>query len=132
MPEETEKAYLAGVIDSDGCVMVYKSTSRPNYYAVLDICQANIEDLQKLQKIWGGKIEKHTRSNHLRWCGEKAFFVLQEIFPYAKFKNEQITLFMMLFDTFGEKIKGRFIPKMKKMREFIYWELRKLKREKYA
>lgn len=130
--EDVEKAYLAGVIDSDGCILMYKPTNRTSHYCVLDICQANIGDLTKIQTIWGGKIERHTRSNHLRWRGIKAHYILQEVFPYLKFKNEQATLMMMVFDTFNEKKNTRFTLKSKAMHKVICSELKRLKVEKYA
>jgi len=102
MLSETEAAYLAGIIDGEGCVSVgwrLKKYLTPT----LQITNTRLELLEWVKARCGGSIyspaEKrpNRKPSHL-WttAGQKALNVLREVRPYILLKGEQIDLLLAL------------------------------------
>lgn len=89
-----EIAYLAGLIDGEGCIIIFPN--RKNYSVRLDITQKNLLHLQKIQKIWGGRIQKGIKEEfHLIWSGQNSLSILENCLFYSKFKDQQIGLALL-------------------------------------
>ena len=100
-----DKAYAAGVVDSDGCIRVVKegrSDTRmrsATYYPLVLVSQADGEAIQFLQSKWGGCIHKSAQSGGrelfiFRWAvsWKKAEEFLADIVPYLRIKKSQALL----------------------------------------
>lgn len=109
MISETDKAYAAGVIDSDGCIRVVKEGRSDNrmrsstYYPHVLVSQADGEAIQFLQSKWGGSIHKAVQSGGrelfiFRWSlsWRKAEDFLIDIEPYMLIKKRQAQLALQL------------------------------------
>lgn len=105
MISEADKAYAAGVIDSDGCIRVVKDNRRDirnqnaSYYPAVLVSQADGEAIQFLQKKWGGCIHKSAQARGrelfiFRWAvsWKKAEDFLVDIQPYLLIKKRQADL----------------------------------------
>lgn len=91
---ETEKAWLAGYIDGDGCITVYKKTGKESHYVsmMVAIDSADPELLEEVSRIAGGNIitkkkydDNHRQTYTWRLCGSaKIIALLRELLPYFR------------------------------------------------
>ncbi len=72
--------YLAGFVDGEGCFHI-TTTGQPT----LTLSQKIIDPLLAIQKVWGGTIYE----DKLRWTGEDAARVAENILPYLLLKQDQ-------------------------------------------
>ena len=98
--KDTDLAYLAGVIDSDGCIGVryrrYGPTQRDYFYPMVDIKQVSPEACLLAREL-GGHIEyikkaiAPNRRRLYRWeaSSRTAASVLRLLLPYLRIKREQ-------------------------------------------
>lgn len=104
---ETEKAWLAGYIDGDGCISVnHKGKDKPRHAIsmMLAIDSADEELLDEVQRIAGGNRitkkkykENHRQSYTWRMTGSaRILALLKEIQPYlrCKFKVDRAKLLL--------------------------------------
>lgn len=129
MPDKIEKSYLAGVIDCDGSIILYQN--RKHYDTRIDVCQAKKENLEKLQAIWGGHIQKGTRGEyHLIWRKKQdVIYILESVLHFLKFKVDQAGIVLLYLD---EVAKGSGFPIDKKYGKNLFDQMRLLKKEAYA
>lgn len=128
MPQDIETAYLAGIIDGEGCVMIYPS--RGCFIVRLDIAQKNYNHLKLIQDIWGGRMQKGIKgSYHLIWQGKKALPILQKCLFYSKFKTQQIGLALLYLTDIS---KGRGYKVDVDSATNVYKQLKELKIMTYA
>lgn len=96
-------AYCAGVIDSDGCIRVSKSTYRmrkigdctsANYSATVIVRQVDLEAVELLHELWPGyravmhpSALKGKPSNHWSIHSAAAGRMLTDILPYLRIKR---------------------------------------------
>ena len=95
MPYKKEDlAYIAGVIDSDGCISINKDIKK--YKPTIEIVQVQPEAINFMNKIFEGKIIK--KSNHknrkdlYRWriqSRNNLKIFLEAILPFLKIKRKQ-------------------------------------------
>jgi len=108
--QETDKAYIAGFLDADGCIVVdrQKRTNkhhRQSYYYVPRICIANRHGgvLKYINNCWNntGSLTKRNlnKSNpnwsdawQLRFSSRATYKFLEKILPYLKMKGRQAEL----------------------------------------
>ena len=64
--KETEKAYYAGLLDGEGCIIISKNRGNPkwhtpNIFYYLEVCisNTNIDILKELKSIFGGSVTLH-------------------------------------------------------------------------
>ena len=102
---ETDKAYLAGIIDGEGSIGIQVSSRRsptesPRYFAYLMVSQSDKEFLERLQKKWGvGGVYGHQNASprnslsrtSYKWGmqSKQAAFVLEAVLPYLVMKKPQ-------------------------------------------
>lgn len=90
-------AYVAGLIDGEGCIAIYESKGRTFYHSVtVGMTAKALPILEQLKEKYGGKVTK-TRDATERWdeawawaaFGDEASAVLTEIQPHLVLKEEQ-------------------------------------------
>lgn len=99
------KAYVAGIVDGEGCIDIYKHKAAPRsvrkyrYTMRLTVGMGRPELPNLLHLLYGGtltvcKPENSNRSAEWRWrvSSNKAVSVLNDIFPYLRLKKKQATL----------------------------------------
>lgn len=112
---ETDKAYLAGIIDGEGSITVREC--RPNSFQVyVRIAQSNRPFLENLRMLCGGigsvNDTKSSLSKRLTsaWAiaSKQALLLLEAVYPYLKIKRCQaegaIELERSISPTFGKKL----------------------------
>lgn len=97
---ETDKAYLAGLIDGEGCVGVYVSEKR-SYRPRLSITNTNKEVLDWVAETFGGYVTTRSNGNGCktvhRWNAHGATLPAQicaAVLPYLKIKSDQARLIL--------------------------------------
>jgi hypothetical protein len=106
--KETEKAYLAGLFDGEGCVGYYKRTAKgvPYHSASLHICMVDKRAPQWIMDHVGyGKIsvseKPGNRQTVYSWqlCNKpQVYEVLKAIRPYLTIKCDQVDLLFALWE----------------------------------
>jgi hypothetical protein len=122
MRTEAEKAYLAGILDGEGCVGV---AWREGKYLTptIQVVNTNPILLDWLHDRYGGSVRgrpdvRLNRKPSFCWtvCGQKALTVLRDARPYLLLKTEQADILLAIprqstkeRDVLG-RIKGSFGP----------------------
>ncbi len=101
MLQETDKAYLAGLIDGEGSIYIGKSkpnnlagTKNPTYRLSLDITSTYYPIIKYLVDLYGGWVhyrEGKGRKNSWasQWQGQRVCEILEFVFPYLIIKREE-------------------------------------------
>lgn len=116
---EIECAYLAGIIDGEGCIGVYFDSG---YYLLrLIITSTSVDWLKNLKSSWGdvGNLfidNKKKKTNHkikANWVlrGSTAQKILSQVIPYLKIKRTQaeVALQFKSAKNVRDEKTGRFI-----------------------
>lgn len=117
---ETERAYLAGLLDADGCIFI---SSRG--YLHVTIASVNREFLQYWREVTGaGNIydngARWSNGRHVfKWIinGNYACEFLREIWPYLVLKREQAQVTIGAFDNGDPAVRvkaGNLLKRMKR------------------
>ena len=131
----TDWAYLAGVLDSDGCVTIGKSDSkgRSYYRLCVHITNTSRELIDWLATFFGGTIylsnpnsPKHYKSAW-RWSvrGRDASPILWGVLPYLRVKRERAELGLQFIKTM-DRSPQLLTDKQVKQRERIHAILRSM------
>ena len=93
MIKKTEWAYLAGIIDGEGCITSYHN-GYGSYYVRIRISQVDPVFLYWIQATFGGRIWSRPRHGHeqfFTWGCESitAKQILVGVYPYLKLKKRQ-------------------------------------------
>lgn len=128
--KETDKAYLAGLIDSDGCIglmhrkstKLYKKTGRREYHYYIpqvSVAQKKKECILFLLRFIEGSYCQSYRSNGLYYWTriyrqDQVAFLLEMILPYLLIKRRQATALLTWLEYRKNKIyehnkEGRYI-----------------------
>lgn len=102
-PKDTDAAYLAGLIDADGCISIFDHKRGSNVITLM-LANSNIPTLEYLQSLWGGNVsvgpnkvngKQYKDIGRLRW-GSQAIIVdiLYAIRPYMNIKSKQADLML--------------------------------------
>ncbi len=105
MPLPTDAAYLAGLIDGDGSMGLYRIRDChkdgrygiPRYLPRLSISNTNIGLLERVQEVWGGNIYAAKSGyrpgnpvHRMQWQTQAGIVsILQSIKPYLILKSKQ-------------------------------------------
>lgn len=101
MASEVEKAYLAGVMDGEGCIRIEKSGGKYRYLPhtpTVSVSNCNPALIRWILSTFGGHLyQKKNRGKYqtvwdVYWLGNKAIELLGEIYPYLVAKKEQADL----------------------------------------
>lgn len=104
MIPESQKAYIAGFVDGEGCTGVFKCGGYYKMY--VQISNTDIRPLEFIRERYGGSIaERKTkvRSNHksqykYTLCKEAAHRLLRDIVPYLIIKKDVANVAMSFSD----------------------------------
>ncbi len=111
---ETEKAYIAGFFDGEGCIQLGNNskTSRATstlagVYLKIQIANNDKNVLEYIRVLVGGTLQKRAKHYRANWkqgyyliiCGKKAAAFLNEILPYLHTKKSQASAVIMFAET---------------------------------
>lgn len=110
-------AYLAGVIDSDGCITIkrrrVKTAAQWNMQAVIFVRQVSDEAITLLHSTFGGRVRSHPSSTPggrplFHWEVErvKAAAAARKLLPYLRIKSRQARI-LIAFARFVAEAKNR-------------------------
>ena len=127
---ETEKAYLAGIIDGEGSIMLIRLSKTTHPAPVLSVPSTTIELLYYIKKIIGfGKIipktnynkEKHKDCYTFTLIRNQALDVIKEIYPYLiiNTKRERARLLLTDYKRLTPR-NGRYSPELLTEKEDFY------------
>jgi hypothetical protein len=141
---ETDKAYIAGIFDGEGCIGYYNAAltynHRPGYFhASINVCNTDPRVISWLKEVTGigkvGLLKMNTtrRRQAYQWqLGKRAEIVefLQTIRPYLKIKSEQVDVLLAHIDMETGYVKhhGSVTTEIVKARQDVSDKLKILKR----
>ena len=99
---DTDWAYLAGIVDGEGCI-TYRRNGKGRYYTRVTISQKRTQLLDWIVERFGGAYSKTTwtcGSRHSEW-------ILTEILPYLVVKKDQAEVALELC---RRGVKGNRMP----------------------
>ena len=140
---DTQKAYIAGIIDGEGCIYISKSRIRKDigmkhchYRAGLDVKNTDKRMIEFLHTSLGGHKSIEKRRTHkdrivYKWgvVGENAVDVLRVVYPYLQCKQDQSDVLFQLRQTFTNShftIKNEIPHWILQFREGCYKSLKEL------
>lgn len=146
LPKQTPKtnyAYIAGIIDGEGCISIIKAKNNRacGYEWQLRIAVTNnsIRIIKKLIGVFGGRFQTRIRdvAKHKQFVwylyGKKACEMLKKVKPYLQEKKEQADLAIKFNISVSQRIMKKSTKKMTekdiKTRDYYYQRMRDLKTE---
>jgi hypothetical protein len=100
--KQTDLAYVAEVIDSDGCISINKNKGLYYVYPRVEISQIDTPALKFIKRLFNFTRYKHgeTKNNRqfytLLICGKKTKPFLLSILPFLKIKKKQAKIVIKL------------------------------------
>lgn len=94
-------AYLAGIIDGEGCISLRRNKGRGQYYIRICVGIAHRRTCELLQATFGGHVRQEKRSKYpnaqpiFRWDMSKTedvYSFLKDVEPYVRIKARQVKL----------------------------------------
>ena len=133
MLSETDKAYLAGLIDGEGSIVIEDCNYRKNVTLRMNITNSHIETLQELKRLYGGclyihrskQLNRYKPVGQLGFTARRAAWILKEICPYLRIKKEQGQLALQFAETItprlhnGKRLSLEVKEKRRQLREQI-------------
>lgn len=118
MVKATEWAYIAGVIDSDGCIQAPTGGSKLHYRGEIHVIQRDLHIIEFLYQRFGGSVNVVSRQHksglkhYIRWMitGPRMAEVLKGSLPYLVLKAEQARLAIELQSIILPKGKATKLP----------------------
>ncbi len=129
---QTDLAYTAGVIDSDGCITINKNKGLYYLYPRVSIGQIDSEALDFIKNIFNfvkykkGRTQNNRQFYDLIICGKKAKPVLQLILPYLKIKKKQAKIVIKLCDLIDGYPKAKKKIKVVSEKRGTYYFIKKV------
>ena len=106
MPYKISWAYLAGVIDADGAIMITKQTIGHRGRLLIAITNTHRDFLERLQNftktgwIVANPQEKYQDIYRLNWDNKQAEVILRKIYPHLVLKRPQADIALEYRKTF--------------------------------
>lgn len=138
--KETDRAYIAGLFDGEGCVCPYYSTQESKKWVVqrITITNTNKQLLENIQKELGyGHLRRRTKQDGRRQCWSLEFTASKDVkafidcvMPYVRLKKLHLLLSQEMVNTtkWGRHI-GYVLPQeVKDLRELCMRLLKELNR----
>lgn len=102
---EADIAYLAGIIDGEGSILIVKGSlkGRVTWNSSISIANSSLDLLEWIQSVFGGAL-RHTRTPMgkkfyiLEWTNDRGREIALAIKPYIKLKYVQCSLFLEYLD----------------------------------
>lgn len=111
MHSETDRTYLAALIDGEGHIGIALAKPRTNrafmrtHSAILTVANTYLPVMDEIREDWGGTLvvrkanpTSSTMIGNLRWSSKAAAEVLWEIRPYMRIKHAQADLLLAFAD----------------------------------
>jgi hypothetical protein len=130
--KEVEKAYLAGLIDADGSIGIYRNRNR--YKPTVSVSNNNREVLEWCRNLIGKgalctkqpRKENHSISYDLRWDYNTALRIAEQCLPYLIIKKERAHLLLKWKSVV--KRNGYYTEEELKRRNALIAEMKELNR----
>ncbi len=126
---DTEKAYLAGIIDGEGCITVCKSSRYDNRVITVAVAMNDREAIDILFEHFGGCLFELKKQNPKwndgwRWAVKqrKAKVVLEAVLPYLRIKDRQAILALEFIASFTH-IGGRATPEQREKQSQLHQQI---------
>ena len=119
MVEETVKAYIAGIIDADGSIGIYRAGM--NYFAKVTVTMAEIEAVDLIHEMYGGTIHVRPQVGDRRvmkvlsLAYNRARIVLEDILPYLRVKRQQAVLAIEVHKTVSKERRRELAEQITKL-----------------
>jgi hypothetical protein len=135
---EVDRAYLAGIIDGEGSIMLIHVPKRmdrkwEHWNLVISLTNTDKRLIDWLEERLGGHV-RYVKSVNPKWrdtyhwkvCSAKAVPILHEVLPYLKLKGEQAEIALEFLKTY--KLVGRrgHPPETIETRRALAIEMRRL------
>lgn len=142
MRPKTDYAYIAGLIDGEGCIQIEKmKTNRvsPQYQLKIQVNMTSLDCIKKLQGVFGGKFYSRKREGtnyqSFNWVifSKNCQHLLKKCLPYFQEKKQQAIAGIEFQNIINHRKLGSRIPLTPKeimIREKYYKRLKELKTEK--
>jgi len=135
MVTDTTLAYLAGILDGEGCFNIYRGGKRPriDYTGRLYVVSTDRVLIDWLQEHFGGFT--YTREVRIEWKTKyewilersKSVEVCRAILPYLVIKKPQAELLILFQQSFTEmKVGGRLTDDQRALRERCFFRMKEL------
>jgi hypothetical protein len=137
---ETEKAYIAGLFDGEGCLGIHKQdrsrwgNKSIAYRAHVSLANTYVPVLQKIKSLIGGKIVE-------QGIGKKCFVLtftvgvvrnwLPEVVEYMVVKKEQAKVMLGFLERVSQHGFKPSIPELSEFYEKCFVEIRDFKKERF-
>lgn len=105
---ETDKAYIAGLIDGEGSICILRSVQKAqktqSYGGVVQIRMTNKEPVYFVSERYGGKVRTYSRTSKgrviydLKIYSRYALAMLKDIKPFLKCKGRQAAVVEALYE----------------------------------
>ncbi len=103
---DTDKAYIAGIIDGEGCLVIRHQNNKRSYYPIIQVCNTDYKMVSYLLTVTGiGSIctgkQFGNRKEYYKWTVAKSvdvYALLDAISPYLITKKERSFLLYKLRD----------------------------------
>jgi hypothetical protein len=140
LPElaETEKAWIAGIIDGEGCIRLHKTIKKnvPNYYMIEVSVQSRdqymtreLQSMVSSPRITYYKKEPYGIMATWSISGKKAYNFLKQIIGYLRVKHEQAGKAIEFHETFKSRFYSRSNEIDRNLQETYKQEISNLKHE---
>lgn len=131
--KDVELAYIAGFLDGEGCITISKSGKR-RYSLCVSFAQRKPETIRWVANLFRSKSSVYKYKNrklyHFGMYGTEAKNLLVSVLPFLQEKKQQAGEAIRFQIHMEEAPKGtKLSDKTLQLRESIYQNLRKLKRE---
>jgi hypothetical protein len=116
---DVQLAYLAGLIDGEGCIGLHIATNNPQrrinprFQCSLVVTNTHKELLEQLQAVFGGNIfpRKKQKEHHKqcwKWDAQDlgAYEVCKAVLPYLVIKRRQAEAVVKFYDEMGPRPRG--------------------------
>lgn len=118
---ETDLAYIAGIVDGEGCIRIKKAKAyrcqgrvTPGYHASIQIKMVDEPAIRFIAETLGGwyyKQEKNCKGGRLLYCwaasDKKAADIIRTLLPYLRIKKTQAEAVLELRQLQSEGMKHR-------------------------
>ena len=142
MPSPLELAYLAGLIDGEGCIMMRRDGRRRihQYTLALVVTNEHKGTLEWCSSLFGGYIydQSQTQQHHKKiynWTinSTAAHAVLVAVIPYLQIKKDQAQLVIDHWASIRPGLASEIKTQdLAERRHFVWEKLRELKRKAYV
>lgn len=144
--QDSDLAYIAGIIDGEGCIQIQKPKRRHNrersqtYKLQLRVANTDLRLIEYINSIfpayiYNGSEKRKGRRRQFVWHanGAKAAAVLRAVLPFLICKKEQAMTAISFQDTFNTYYGVHGLPtEVLEFRERSYLECRKFKKREFA